>query len=38
MLTTKFAPKLLDKLYQASLKYPDWKKKNNPDNKPWLKD
>lgn len=35
MMTTKFAPKLLEKLYQAALKYPEWKKTHNPDKRPW---
>jgi len=34
--TTKFAPSILDTLYKAALKYPEWKEKNNHTEKPWL--
>lgn len=30
------APKAMKKMYKACLKYPDWKKKHNPQHKPWL--
>ncbi|XP_023276449.1 START domain-containing protein 10-like [Seriola lalandi dorsalis] len=30
------APKAMRKIYKASLKYPDWKKKHNPTLKPWM--
>ena len=36
MVTTKLAPKLIDKLHDASLGYAAWKVNNEPDNKPWL--
>jgi len=35
-LTTKFAPTILNNMYNAALKYPEWKAKHNPDKKPWL--
>jgi len=35
-LCTKFAPTFLEKLYKAALAYPEWKKTNSPDWKPWL--
>jgi len=36
MLTTKYAPSFVETIYKAALKYPEWKSKNNPNNKPWL--
>ena len=37
MATKVFAPKLMKKLYKASLKYDKWKsKQSNPNHKPWL--
>uniref|UniRef100_A0A4W6FQS4 StAR-related lipid transfer (START) domain containing 15 n=1 Tax=Lates calcarifer TaxID=8187 RepID=A0A4W6FQS4_LATCA len=30
------APKAMRKIYKASLKYPDWKRKHNPNLKPWM--
>uniref|UniRef100_A0A8C6SP09 StAR-related lipid transfer (START) domain containing 15 n=1 Tax=Neogobius melanostomus TaxID=47308 RepID=A0A8C6SP09_9GOBI len=30
------APKAMRKIYKASLKYPEWKRKHNPQLKPWL--
>ncbi|XP_068460316.1 START domain-containing protein 10 [Clinocottus analis] len=30
------APKAMRKIYKASLKYPDWKRKHNPGLKPWM--
>jgi len=35
-LCTKFAPGFLDKLYKAAKAYPEWKKTNSPEWKPWL--
>jgi hypothetical protein len=34
-VTKQYAPRLLENLYQAALKYPEWKSRNNPQNKPW---
>jgi len=31
-----FAPKMVDKLYQAAVEYKTWKPQHNPNNKPWL--
>uniref|UniRef100_H3A9Z8 START domain-containing protein 10 n=1 Tax=Latimeria chalumnae TaxID=7897 RepID=H3A9Z8_LATCH len=28
--------KAMKKIYKACLKYPEWKRKHNPENKPWL--
>uniref|UniRef100_A0A672YYX5 START domain-containing protein 10 n=1 Tax=Sphaeramia orbicularis TaxID=375764 RepID=A0A672YYX5_9TELE len=30
------APKAMRKIYKASLKYPEWKRKHNPTLKPWM--
>ncbi|XP_078514740.1 START domain-containing protein 10 isoform X1 [Lissotriton helveticus] len=30
------APKAMKKMYKACLKYPEWKRKHNPQHKPWL--
>ncbi|XP_021168319.1 START domain-containing protein 10 isoform X2 [Fundulus heteroclitus] len=30
------APKAMRKIYKASLKYPEWKRKHNPALKPWM--
>uniref|UniRef100_A0A1A8IQ82 START domain-containing protein 10 n=1 Tax=Nothobranchius kuhntae TaxID=321403 RepID=A0A1A8IQ82_NOTKU len=30
------APKAMKKIYKASLKYPEWKRKHNPTLKPWI--
>ncbi|XP_008300876.1 PCTP-like protein [Stegastes partitus] len=30
------APKAMRKIYKASLKYPEWKRKHNPSLKPWM--
>uniref|UniRef100_A0A8C9ZTS1 START domain-containing protein 10 n=1 Tax=Sander lucioperca TaxID=283035 RepID=A0A8C9ZTS1_SANLU len=30
------APKAMRKIYKASLKYPDWKRKHSPALKPWM--
>ncbi|KAK7916245.1 hypothetical protein WMY93_012006 [Mugilogobius chulae] len=30
------APKAMRKIYKASLKYPEWKRKHSPQLKPWL--
>uniref|UniRef100_A0A8D2ZZP0 START domain-containing protein 10 n=1 Tax=Scophthalmus maximus TaxID=52904 RepID=A0A8D2ZZP0_SCOMX len=30
------APKAMRKIYKASLKYPEWKRKHNPGLKPWM--
>ncbi|XP_043925360.1 START domain-containing protein 10-like [Protopterus annectens] len=30
------APKAMKKIYKACLKYPDWKRKHNPNYKPWV--
>ncbi|KAM9795186.1 START domain-containing protein 10 [Neosynchiropus ocellatus] len=30
------APKAMRKIYKASVKYPEWKRKHNPSLKPWL--
>ncbi|XP_053098759.1 START domain-containing protein 10-like isoform X1 [Hemicordylus capensis] len=30
------APKAMKKIYKAGLKYPEWKRKHNPDFKPWV--
>lgn len=30
------APKAMKKMYKACQKYPDWKKKHNPQHKPWI--
>ncbi|XP_038556161.1 START domain-containing protein 10 isoform X1 [Micropterus salmoides] len=30
------APKAMRKIYKASLKYPEWKRKHNPNLKPWM--
>jgi len=35
-LTTKFAPTILNNMYNAALNYPEWKAKHHPDKKPWL--
>lgn len=30
------APKAMKRMYKACLKYPEWKRKHNPQHKPWL--
>jgi len=35
-LTTKFAPSILNNMYNAGVKYPNWKASHNPTDKPWL--
>lgn len=35
-ITGVMAPKLIQKLHDVALKYPEWKKENNPSWKPWL--
>ncbi|XP_030055841.1 START domain-containing protein 10 [Microcaecilia unicolor] len=30
------APKAMKKMYKACVKYPEWKRKHNPQQKPWL--
>jgi hypothetical protein len=35
-VTGVMAPKLAHKLHEVALKYPAWKRNNNPDWKPWL--
>jgi len=34
-VTTKFAPKIIEKLTKACKGYTGWKSKHDPDNKPW---
>jgi len=34
-VTKTFAPKIVDKLHHASLKYEEWKKEHNPNHRPW---
>lgn len=36
LVSQKVAPSLLTQLHENALKYPDWKKNNHPDWKPWL--
>ncbi|KFQ04767.1 PCTP-like, partial [Leptosomus discolor] len=30
------APKAMKKIYKAGLKYPEWKRKHDPEYKPWV--
>ncbi|KAG8041435.1 hypothetical protein G9C98_002728 [Cotesia typhae] len=34
-ITQIFAPKMVKKLHKASVAYPEWKKANKPNHKPW---
>jgi hypothetical protein len=35
-LLTSFAPKAVEKLYEAAVGYKNWKPQHNPEHKPWL--
>jgi len=34
-VTKTFAPKIIDKLHNAAVKYTEWKNAHKPENKPW---
>ena len=36
MVSGKLAPSLLENVHKEALRYPEWKKTNHPDWKPWL--